>query len=155
MNAEKVQFLKHRLVILLRQIPSDTPHQWGKMSLQQMIEHFADSIRIASGKAVYTDLITPPDQLEKSRSFMLSDKPFRENTINPLMPEMPAPVKNHSVEESIHELEKEIRYFFSVFEENELRVTRNPFFCDLNYEENIHLLYKHALHHLSQLGITI
>jgi hypothetical protein len=96
MNAEKEEFLKHKLISLLRQIPSDTPPHWGKMSLQQMIEHFADSVRIASGKTVYTDFVVPEEQLQKFRNFMLSDKPFRENTVNPLMPEVPAPVKNRT-----------------------------------------------------------
>jgi hypothetical protein len=155
MNEEKVQFLRHRLVVLLRQIPSDTPPHWGKMTLQQTIEHLTDSVKIASGKTVHTDIITPEDRLQKARDFIMSDKPFRENTINPLMPEMPAPVKNRSVEEALHELQTEIDYFFSVFEENSLQVTRNPIFGDLNYEQNVHLLYKHALHHLKQFGVTI
>jgi hypothetical protein len=155
MNEEKQAFLRHRFVGLLRQIPSDTPPRWGKMSLQQMIEHFADSVRIASGKTVFTDFVVTEDQLAKFRAFMLSDKPFRENTVNPLMSEVPAPVKNRSAEEALEELQEEINYFFSVFEKNKLQVTRNPFFGDLNFEENIHLLHKHALHHLKQFGITI
>ena len=155
MNAEKEQFLKHRFVALLKQIPSDTPPYWGKMTLQQMIEHFADSVRIASGKTVHTDIVTPEEHLQKYRDFMLSDKPFRENTPNPLMPEVPAPVQSRSAEEALKELQADIDYFFAVFEKNNLQVTRNPFFGDLNYDENVHLLYKHALHHLKQFGVTI
>ena len=155
MNAEKVEFLKHRFVPFLKKIPSDTPPLWGKMTLQQMIEHFADYTRIASGKMVFTDVIIPPENLQKMRDFILSDKPFKENTRNPLMPEVPAPVRNPSVEEAIRELQEEINFFFSVFEKNNLQVTRNPFYGDLNFEENVHLLYKHALHHLKQFGVSI
>jgi hypothetical protein len=151
----KVDFLKHRLIPLLRQIPSDTKPHWGKMTLQQMVEHFSDSVRIASGKTVYADFVLPDEQLQKAREFMLSEKPFRENTVNPLMPEVPAPVVNVSAEEAINELQKELNHFFSVFEKNNLQVTRSPFFGDLNYEQNVHLLHKHALHHLRQFGITI
>jgi hypothetical protein len=32
--------------------------------------------------------------------------------------------------------------------------TRNPFFGDLNFAENVHLLHKHALHHLRQFGVV-
>jgi hypothetical protein len=151
----KAEFLKHRFVPLLRQIPSGTPPQWGKMTLQQMIEHFSENVRIASGKTVHTDFVFSPEQLQKVREFMLSDKPFKENTINPLMPEVPAPVVNVSIEEAIGELQKEIDFFFSVFEKNNLQVTRNPFYGDLNYEQNVHLLYKHAAHHLRQFGVTV
>jgi hypothetical protein len=155
MNAAKADFLKRRFISLLKQIPSDTPPQWGKMTLQQMIEHFADSVRIASGKTAHTNIITPSENFQRVRDFMLSDKPFRENTANPLMPEVPAPVRNISCSAAIAELESELKHFFAVFEKNNLQVTRNPFFGDLNFDENIHLLYKHAVHHLRQFGVVL
>ena len=155
MSADKVDFLQHRFVSMLKQIPSDTPPKWGKMTLQQMIEHFADYTRIASGKTPFTDIMTPPGNLQRMRDFVMSDKPFRENTPNPLMPEVPAPVRNPSVEEAIKELKNEMDYFFTVFNKNNLRVTRNPFYGDLNYEQNVQLLHKHALHHLKQFGVVI
>ena len=154
MNAEKSDFLKHRLIPLLRQIPSDRSPQWGKMTLQQMIEHFADYTRMASGKTPYAEIITPAENLQRMRDFVMSEKPFRENTSNPLLPEVPAPVRNHSVEEALQELDSEIKFFFSVFEKNNLQVTRNPFFGDLNFEQNVQLLHKHALHHLKQFGVN-
>ena len=155
MSADKIDFLQHRFVSMLKQIPSDTPPKWGKMTLQQMIEHFADYTRIASGKTPFTDIMTPPGNLQRMRDFVMSDKPFRENTPNPLMPEVPAPVRNPSVEEAIKELKNEIEYFFTLFNKNNLRVTRNPFDGDLNYEQNVQLLHKHALHHLKQFGVVI
>jgi len=155
MNQEKASFLKSRFLPLLKQIPTDRQPQWGKMTLQQMIEHFSDSVRIASGKTTVTDIVTPEEQLEKMRMFLMSDKPFRENTPNPLMPEIPAPVRNVSAADAINELQKELNYFFSVFEKNNLQVTRNPFFGDLNYEQNLQLLHKHAMHHLKQFGIIL
>jgi hypothetical protein len=155
MDAEKVDFLRYRFVPLLRNIPSDQPPQWGKMTLQQMIEHFSDAVRMASGKKLYADIITPPERLEKMRAFIMSDAPFRENTVNPMLPEVPVPVRNHSMEQAIGELQTELRFFFSVFEDNNLQVTRNPIFGDLNYEENVHLLFKHAQHHLRQFGQSL
>lgn len=155
MNEEKVQFLKHRFIPLLQQIPSNTSPRWGKMTVQQMIEHFADSVAIASGNTVHTDIVTPEAHLEKYRDFLRSEKSFRENTINPLMPETPAPVRDHSVSDALEELQSALNYFFSAFEKSPLLVTRNPIFGDLNYEENVQLLYKHALHHLKQFGVTI
>lgn len=155
MSVVKIDFLKQRFVALLKQIPSDTAPQWGKMTFQQMIEHFTDYTRIASGKTVFTDMITTPENLDRSRDFLMSDKPFRENTPNPLMPEVPAPVRNPSVGLAIKELKKELDYFFSVFKGNNPMVTRNPFFGDLSFEQNVHLLYKHAQHHLKQFGVAM
>jgi hypothetical protein len=155
MNAEKETFLKHRFLVLLRQVPLETPPLWGKMTFQQMVEHFSDAVRIASGKMVYTDIVTPEAHLQKMRGWLMTDKPFRENTVNPTLPEVPVPVRNPSLDEALDELEQEIHYFFTVFEENNLQVTRNPLFGDLNYDQNIQLLYKHALHHLRQFGVEI
>ncbi|MGZ5286251.1 MAG: DinB family protein [Flavisolibacter sp.] len=155
MDAEKENFLRHSLIPLLQEIPTDRTPLWGKMTFQQMVEHMAEYTRIASGKIHYTDIITPSESIEKVRNFLMSEKPFRENTPNPLMPEVPAPVRNPSLEEAVKELKSELDYFFNVFEENNLQVTRNPFFGDLNYEQNVQLLHKHAVHHLKQYGLNV
>lgn len=147
---EKAQFLRNDFIPLLQTLPTEAKAAWGKMTVQQMIEHFSDSVRIASGKVAHTDVLTPPEHLDKMRRFLESDQPFRENTKNLLMPEVPAPVQNPSKAEAVKELNEELGFFFSVFEKNNLQVTRNPFFGDLTYEQNIQLLYKHALHHLRQ-----
>jgi hypothetical protein len=125
------------------------------MSLQQMVEHYRDYVKIASGKIPNTKLLTPEDQLQKAQAFLMSDKPFKENTPNPLLPEVPPPVRNISMEDALKELETEIDFFFSVFNENNQQRTLNPFFGDLNFEQNVQLLHKHALHHLKQFGVMV
>lgn len=155
MNAEKVDFLKTRFVALLQLIPSDTKPVWGKMGLQQMIEHFADAVRVASGIVPNIPVVTPQENMAKMQAFLMSDKPFRENTQNPLMPEVPAPVRNLSKKIALEELQQEIDHFFDRFAADEHLTTINPFFGALNYEMNLQLLYKHALHHLRQFGVTI
>ena len=155
MNTEKeVQFLKD-FILLLQEASAATPARWGKMTFQQMVEHLADAIRIASGKKVYTEVITPENQLEKFRAFLMSDKPFRQNTVNPLMPATPAPVRNVSAREALKELQVELHDFFAAFETDELKTTRNPIFGDLNFEQNVQLLNKHVRHHLKQFEIEV
>lgn len=150
----KIIFLKEKFVPLLRSIPSDSPPAWGKMTLQQMVEHFWESVRIASGKAGAQQLYTPDEHIPKMQAFIESDKPFRENTRNPLMPEVPAPVRYKSINAALEALQEEINAFFDVFTNNEHRTTLNPIFGQLNYQQNIQLLYKHAVHHLRQFGVS-
>jgi hypothetical protein len=152
MNAEKRNFLQKQLVPAIAQIPSDRPPLWGKMTLQQMVEHFAESVRIASGRLVIKETFTPEEHLSKMRDFLASDKPFRENTVNPLMPKIPAPVKTASMAKALQDLDEEITYFFEYFSRHPNNTTRNPFYADLNFDQNVQLLYKHALHHLKQFG---
>ena len=154
MNFEKENFLRTRLVLYLQRLDPATPPRWGKMSVQQMIEHFtADAMQNASGRVKTDQIITPPDHLVRLREFMMSEKPFKENTKNPLMGEEPAPALYKTVQGAIGALQQELIYFFEAYEKDPGLVIRNPFFGDLNFDQNVQLLYKHALHHLRQFGV--
>jgi hypothetical protein len=152
---DKQDFLKNKFTSLIKNIPADARPLWGKMSLQQMVEHFSDTVRIASGRTAIAEFITPAENIGKMQAFLMSEKPFKENTPNPLMPNVPPPVRHSNIQESIDELQQEIDHLFSRFNEEKEHVTRNPFFGDLDFEQNLHLLYKHALHHLRQFGVTV
>jgi len=154
MSLEKENFLRTRLVSLLQQLSPDTPARWGKMKVQQMIEHLGgDAFRTASGRLVFEKILTAPEQLARMRAFLMSEKPFKENTVNPLLGEVPLPTRYKTVQGAIGALQQELIHFFEVFERNPLLITRNPFFGDLNFDENVQLLYKHSLHHLKQFGV--
>jgi hypothetical protein len=154
MSLEKENFLRTRLITYLQRLDPATAPQWGKMSVQQMIEHYAgDAVRNASGRLKMDTIITPPDQLERMREFMMSEKPFKENTKNPLMGEEPAPLRYKTVQAAIGALQQELICFFEAYEKQPDMMIRNPFFGDLNFEQNVQLLYKHALHHLRQFGV--
>ena len=112
-----------------------------------------DAVRNASGRLKFDNIMTAPENLERMREFMMSDKPFHENTKNPLMKEEPEPLRYKTVQGAIGALQQELIYFFEAFEKDPQLITRNPFFGDLNFEQNVQLLYKHALHHLRQFGV--
>lgn len=154
MSLEKENFLRTKLVIYLQRLDPATAPKWGKMSVQQMIEHYAgDAVRNANGRLKIDSIVTPAENLERMREFMMSDKPFKENTINPLMGGEPLPLRYKTVQAAIGSLQQELIYFFEAFEKNPQLITRNPFFGDLTLEQNVQLLYKHALHHLRQFGV--
>ncbi|MEP7376292.1 MAG: hypothetical protein ABI675_23040 [Chitinophagaceae bacterium] len=154
MSFEKENFLRTKLVRYLQQLDPATPPRWGKMNVQQMIEHFGGAaIRNASGRLKIDNIVTPAGNLPRMREFMMSDKPFKENTRNPLMGEEPASLRYKTIQAAIGALQQELIYFFEAFEKNPNLITRNPFFGDLNFEQNVQLLHKHALHHLRQFGV--
>lgn len=154
MSLEKENFLRTKLISYLQRLDPATPPKWGKMNVQQMIEHYAgDAVRNASGRLKIDTILTSPEHLEKLREFMMSDKPFKENTKNPLMSEEPALLHYQTVQAAIGSLQQELIFFFEAYEKNPAQIIRNPFFGDLNFEQNVQLLYKHALHHLRQFGV--
>ena len=153
MNFEKENFLRTKLVPYLQRL-DPTPPRWGKMNVQQMIEHCAnDAIRSASGRLKIDTIVAPPENLQRMREFLMSEKPFKENIKNPLLDEEPRPLQYKTVQAAIGALQQELIYFFEAFEKNHQLVTRNPFFGDLNFDQNVQLLHKHALHHLRQFGV--
>lgn len=149
--AQKAHFLKKEYTPILRKLDANTPRKWGKMNVQQMIEHMSDYMRIASGKTPI-ETVTPEDKLSRMQSFLESEKPFPENTPNSLMPNDPTPVRHPTKEDSIDELQAEIDHFFAVHEAEAERRTPNPFFGSLKYEQQVQLLHKHSTHHLRQFG---
>ncbi|HKO79790.1 MAG TPA: hypothetical protein VJU78_05315 [Chitinophagaceae bacterium] len=154
MSFEKENFLRTKLIRYLQQLDPATPPRWGKMSVQQMIEHFAgDAVRNANGRLKFDIILTSPENLQRMREFMMSDKPFKENTKNPLLGEEPAPLRYRTTQAAIGALQQELIYFFEAFEKDHQFVTRNPFYGDLTFEQSVQLLYKHALHHLRQFGV--
>lgn len=154
MDTAKAHFLKKDFIPLLKTILVDATPRWGKMTPQQMVEHFTDSVQIAAGTFPDVPLITPAENLPKMQAFLQSDKPFRENTKNPMVPENP-PLRHTGMAEALNELQTALDTFFESFYATENRTTCNPFFGELNFEMNILLLYKHALHHLRQFGVEV
>jgi hypothetical protein len=145
-------FLKEDMIALLSKLQSDDKGKWGKMNAQQMVEHLSEYVRIASGK-VKAQIVNTGEIVKKYYDFMMSDKPFRENTPNAIMPDEPTPVKQPDMRSAIDELKNEVAHFFKTFQENPALKTPSPFFGELNFEENLHLLHKHFTHHAKQFGL--
>lgn len=149
----KEQFLQQEFIPLLEQLSDNEVGLWGVLSPQGMIEHVSDSFGYAYGRLKYTKLVTPPEHLEGYRTFILSEKPFKENTKNVLMPDEPAPLRHGSMTEAIEELRKEIKAFRDFYAAHPGHKELNAFFGELNYDEQVHLLHKHAWHHLKQFNL--
>jgi len=152
MNQQKLDFLKTEFIPLLKQLKGDEKGSWGVLNAQQMVEHFADSVRIASGKLVRPPVIEG-EMLEKYRAFMFSEAPFKENTKNPLMDEKGAPLRHPNMEDALRELQQDLEFFFAAYESNPSLTAGNPFYGELDYAGQVHLLRKHAMHHLKQFGL--
>ena len=149
----KEDFLKNDFIPLLGKLHADAEAKWGIMNAQQMVEHFADAVKSASGKLILPTL-NDGENLQKSRDFLMSEQPFKENTNNPLIPKEGIPHRQPDLQSAINKLQKELNHFFEVFEKNPGLKTGNAFFGQLDYNMNIQLLHKHATHHLRQFGLV-
>lgn len=151
---EKAAFLRSEYTKQLLALKPDAQGLWGKMNVQQMIEHMADYVRIGSGKTPVR-VFTPEDQLPRMQAFLESEKPFRENTPNSLLPDTPMAERHTDIKNAITELQSELDHFFEVFKNEPEKKVTNPFFGYLDYEMSVQLLHKHATHHLRQFGVAV
>lgn len=149
---EKEVFFNEEYIPLIRKLAADQKPQWGVLSAQGMVEHMTDSFGAAWGR-ILEPLQTPTEFLEKAKSFAMSDKPFKAGTKNSLMSETPAPLRHANMEDAVKELENEIFLFTTHYQFNSGAIVTNPFYGDFNYNEWLHLLHKHATHHLRQFSV--
>ena len=149
---DKLNFLKTEFPRLLRTLDPNAKGAWGVMNGQQMAEHMAEAISFATGKNNQS-LHTPAEQVSTYKAFAMSDREFKPNTKNALLPETPAPAKKASMEEAVKEVEAQTAAFISYFEQHKDARIMNSFFGDLNFEEWVHLFHKHAVHHCKQFGL--
>jgi hypothetical protein len=149
---DKLSFLKTEFPKMLLTLAPEAKGEWGVMNGQQMAEHMADSVSQATGKNNQS-LHTPKDMVEKYKSFAMSDKEFKPNTPNAMLPDVPPPPTKASMADAVAEYSSLLDAFIAYFEENKGAVITNPFFGDLNFEEWTHLLHKHAVHHSKQFRL--
>ena len=149
---DKEQFLTQEFVSLVKKLKGDEKGKWGVLSAQGMVEHMTDSIGVAWARIVQP-LHTDEKLLTRFKDFALSDKEFKPETKNALMDETPAPLRNRNIAEAVAELEKELESLLIFHKAKPDEVILNPFFGEFNYDEWIHLLHKHAVHHLKQFDL--
>ena len=154
MDILKLKFLTADSLELLGELESNSVARWGVMNVHEMIEHLADFYNISSAK-IECKLFTSEEHLPAYRTFLLSDKAFRENTKAPteLLGDVPRPLRFSSLDEAKEDLDKAVDNFVEYFKEDAAKKTLHPVFSMLNFEEWILLHYKHVQHHLKQFDL--
>ena len=154
MDQQKAAFLREGEFTLLEKLSPATAPAWGKMNAQQMVEHVSAFFKVSTEKIKFP-LVTPEEHLPRYREFLLSDKPFRENTKAPadVLPDDPLPLHYPDLPAAIEKLNQEVEHFFKLFQSNGSLRTLHPVFGSLNFEEWVLLHYKHVQHHLRQFGL--
>lgn len=153
MQTEKKDFLASFVSLVATADPGIIP-KWGKMNLQQMVEHLSLVFKISYNR-IPTTITTPAEHLPKYKEFLWSDKQFRENTKAPtsILGDEPLPIHFASYAEAVTALDKSVKAFFDYFEKDPTAQAPHPVFGMLNFEEYIQIHHKHISHHLRQFGL--
>ncbi len=155
MDALKLDFIQHKFIPLISQLPANATGKWGKMNAQQMVEHTTAFFKVSTGKLQFA-LVTPEEQLPAYKAFLFSDKEFRENTKAPstVLGEDPLPLRCNDMQQAIAVLQNSIDEFVHYFAPDANKKTLHPVFGQLNFEEWVLLHYKHVVHHGKQFGVV-
>lgn len=149
---QKIKFLQFDFIQFLRELDSAAKPVFGKMNPQQMVEHFTWAVQIAYGK-VPVAAINEGELAEKRYRWMMDpETSFKDNTSNSLLPDEPLKVQSPSMGDAIDDLEDAFAEFVAFFQKDASVKVLNSFFGELDYYEQVQLLYKHALHHCRQFG---
>jgi hypothetical protein len=152
-SRDKVKYIQYTFIQKLRELDSATAPAFGKMNPQQMVEHLTNSFAIAEGK-IEAPIANEGEAAEKAYKWLMSDAQFRDNTPNQFLPDEPTAVKEPSIGDAIDSLEDGIQSFIDSFAQDKSRKVQNSFFGELDYYEQVQLLYKHVQHHARQFGIA-
>jgi hypothetical protein len=152
---EQLKYIQYTFIQSLRELDADTAPKFGKMNPQQMVEHMTYAVNVAKGD-IKVPAINADENLEKAYRWMMSDAPFKDNTPNQLLPDEPIACAEPSMGDAIDSLEDAIEAFVASYKGEGVEAGRrvlSPFFGELSYYEQVHLLHKHAQHHARQFGL--
>lgn len=152
MDQDKALFIRITFPESINHLSADTQPFWGKMNVQQMVEHVTGFFKVSTDE-LHFPIVTPEEHLPKFKEFLLSDKQFRENTKAPVLPEEPLPVAEPDLTTAKLHLKDAIENFFTFYEIHPDKKIPHPVFGPLNFEEWILLHYKHVAHHARQFGL--
>ncbi len=126
---------------------------WGSLSSQAMVEHLSFVLKIATGENKVS-LVTPEKYLERSKAFLMSNRPMPKEFKADFIKDKEFDLKNASLIAAIEEFEAYMDSFHKYYEDNPEKVHLHPNFGLLNYEEWIWLQRKHIQHHFEQFDLV-
>jgi len=132
----------------LNKLTPETPRQWGKMDVAQMLTHLAIPLKTGLGelkaKKVYVPLISP-----LAVQYVMLGGGFGK-ALSPTMKEFIVK-DSHIFNEEKHAFVEALNRFIKVGKEGKLNP--HPFFGKMNPTEWGIVTYSHVDHHLRQFGV--
>ena len=136
----------------LRRLSADSTRQWGKMTVDQMVCHLADSYRMAVGDHKVADVSTLWTRHGLKWIVLYAPLPWPKDIRT--FPELDQEVggtKPEAFTADLDRLEHALEAFLSAV--NDGRCVDNPFMGTLSSRELLRWGYLHADHHLRQFGV--
>jgi len=136
---------------LLKALRPETPALWGRMDVQNMVEHLVEAVEYTNGKRI-ADLRVPADwALKQKKDLVLSDFVIPSGVLG-YLPDATKTKKFKDLETAIVELNKELDEFELFFKTAGATATHFEF-GPMDYNEWVIWHGKHFTHHFKQFGL--
>ena len=137
---------RDELIKRINSLNENSPAQWGKMNVSQMLRHCSQWDEMALGKKKYKQSFLGKLFGKIALKNMMKDEPIKKN-----LPTVPAFIIK---DESDVALEK--KKWIALLQEYENFHNDgfiHPFFGAMSKEDTGYMVYKHSDHHLRQFGV--
>lgn len=133
--------LKNRI----NSLTENSPAQWGKMKVSQMMKHCTQWDEMALGKKIYTQSFIGKLFGKMALKDIMKDEPMKKN-----MPTVPS----FKVKEEVDVIAEKSKWIALLDEYENFSSDGfiHPFFGALTKEQTGYMVYKHADHHLRQFN---
>jgi oxepin-CoA hydrolase/3-oxo-5,6-dehydrosuberyl-CoA semialdehyde dehydrogenase len=145
-------FLNHTLMEAIDRLTEQTQPRWGRMTVQQMVEHLTWAFALSTGKSVIICNLLP-DLQENRKKFLFNNEPTPREVPNPELEKGLPPIRFANLAKAKKMLGEEVNVFLKNVTENPSLTHDHPIFGKLSLEEWERAHYKHGYHHLLQFGL--
>lgn len=149
---EFIEYDKDKVAQKLIDLDENSQALWGSMSAIHMVQHLGDVMLLATGNETI-QMETPEKYLEKSKAFLMSDKPMPREYKAAFVKSTEDTLKYSNVKDAIDGLKGAWDKFEQHFISNPGAISIHPTFGPLNFDEWKWLHRKHMTHHLQQFSL--
>lgn len=147
------RFIEEEVPMLLEGLPTNQLPLWGKMTAQHMVEHVAGIFLMSANPHHEIPVMVPEDRLVKAIAWLESDKQFRPNTVAPVLPPEPLPLRFSDLEEAKQKFLSAVGKYSVTWREQPAMVVNHPAFGPLTRKQWERFHMKHVHHHFRQFGL--
>jgi oxepin-CoA hydrolase/3-oxo-5,6-dehydrosuberyl-CoA semialdehyde dehydrogenase len=148
----RTAFFDRVLVECIDKLDEHAQPEWGSMTPQHMLEHLLWAFEYSNG-ILDAACRTPEAVLERSRRFLHDNRPTPHEFKNPLLGDIPPPLKFRAFAEAQGALRDANSFFVRIHAGQPETVRVHPIFGPLSLEEWQRSHFKHCYHHLLQFGL--
>ena len=145
-------FLTEILPDCINNLDETMQPQWGKLTVQHMVEHLIWTFELSTGKFdIPFDM--PPQQVRAARMFLRNNRAMPRDFKNPMLSDEPFSLLYADLDHAKTGFFESLTLFFNHFQTQPDVIHTHPVFGPVGKDDWQRIHFKHCYHHLLQFGL--